>query len=146
MWIKPRWRSSVWAPLLLTALLGGSAFAFMASNNVAESSAGAGQGTISGYTVTDIQYDLNALAPDPGRLWNVTFQLVPSDPNQPATQVAIWFDNQTQAVASTALHTCYQTFGRDPQGVTGWSCGLQGWDQEGDPGPTATELNVAAAH
>ncbi|MBX5466868.1 MAG: hypothetical protein K6U14_05160 [Firmicutes bacterium] len=134
------------APLLLTATLGASAYAFMASNSVAESSAGAGQGTITGYTVTDIQYDLNALAPDPGRLWLVTFDLVPSDPSQPATQVAVWFDNQTQAVASTWYHTCQQTFGPDSQGVTGWSCGLQGWDQEAGPGPTATMLNVAAAH
>jgi hypothetical protein len=46
----------VGAVVLLTALGGGAAYAFTASNTVAPSFAGEGSGTVSGYTVYNISY------------------------------------------------------------------------------------------
>ncbi len=50
-----------------------SAYAFAAANTVPDTKAGAGQGTVSGYTVSLIHYDLNAT--DPSTIDDVTFTL-----------------------------------------------------------------------
>lgn len=45
-------------PIGAALILGSSGFAYMAANTVPQSFAGNGAGTISGYTVSDIHYDL----------------------------------------------------------------------------------------
>jgi len=49
------------------------AYAFAASNTVPDSRAGDGQGNISGYTVSNVHYELNSA--DPGRIDKVQFNL-----------------------------------------------------------------------
>jgi len=132
------------APIALTLLLGGSAYAFMATNNVDQSSAGTGAGAITGYTVGDVSYTLSGKAGDPDNITAVSFSLTPDPGGQAATSVAVWFDNNKNNVASTALGTCSMT-GSSNNNVTTWKCTI-GWDQEAGPNPTSTVLDVAAAH
>jgi len=61
--------------MALILILVASAFAFAAGNSVPESGAGDGQGTISGYTVTNIDYTLNA---DPTLIDTVEFDIAPT--------------------------------------------------------------------
>ena len=49
--------------LALAVALGTATYAFTATNTVPNSSAGAGNGTISGYTVSAVAYQLNATTP-----------------------------------------------------------------------------------
>lgn len=51
-------------PLSAAAVLGTAGFAYMASNTVPESYAGSGQGTVSGYTVGNINYQTSGLNVD----------------------------------------------------------------------------------
>jgi len=59
--------------LLAVVIIAVSAYAFAAANTVPTSKAGEGSGTVSGYTVSDIHYDLDAT--DPTTLDDVTFTL-----------------------------------------------------------------------
>jgi hypothetical protein len=61
--------------MALILVLVASAFAFAAGNSVPESGAGDGSGTISGYTVTNIDYTLNA---DPTLIDTVEFDIAPT--------------------------------------------------------------------
>ena len=56
-------RSRTLGTLIVAAALATGAYAFTATNTVPTSSAGAGAGTISGYTVSGIAYTLNATTP-----------------------------------------------------------------------------------
>src|SRR5487761_2635202 len=60
---------------LLTALGGGAASAFTASNSVPNSYAGAGVGTVSGYVVSNIHYTLTQNANNSGDISGVSFPL-----------------------------------------------------------------------
>ncbi len=67
----------VGAVVLLTALGGGAAYAFTASNTVPATYAGEGTGVVSGYTVYNIHYT-GLTAPNGGvNLPNDTFSEVP---------------------------------------------------------------------
>jgi hypothetical protein len=66
-------RSRVLAALVVAVALGTGAYAFTATNTVPDSSAGSGSGTISGYTVSAVQYQLNATTPS--SIDSVTFTL-----------------------------------------------------------------------
>ena len=56
-------RSRILGILVVAAALATGAYAFTATNTVPDSSAGSGSGTISGYTVISIAYQLNATTP-----------------------------------------------------------------------------------
>jgi hypothetical protein len=56
-------RSRVLGALVVAAALATGAYAFTATNTVPGSSAGSGSGAISGYTVSAVQYQLNATTP-----------------------------------------------------------------------------------
>jgi hypothetical protein len=78
--------------LMLILILVASAFAFADSNFVPESGAGDGDGDISGYTVSNIDYTLNA---NPTLIDTVEFDI---DPTAPSTAnapdvVKIQFNN-----------------------------------------------------
>lgn len=133
------------APIALTLALGGSAYAFMASNTVSESSAGVGSGTISGYTVSNIQYTLSGTNNNPDQITNVIFTLTPADANgAPADTVAVWFDGNTSAVASTANSDCTITSISNSSAVN-VSCNVTSLNQQAGPN-SSTQLDVAAAH
>lgn len=57
----------------VTLVLSMATFAYTNSNTVGPSNAGAGSGTISGYAITGVSYDLNAT--DPTTIDTVTFTM-----------------------------------------------------------------------
>ncbi len=59
--------------LVVAGAMGTGAYAFTASNTVPASYAGSGNGTISGYTVSSVAYQLNATTPT--NVDSVTFTL-----------------------------------------------------------------------
>jgi hypothetical protein len=66
-------RSRVLGALVIAVALAFGAYAFTATNTVPGSSAGSGSGTISGYTVSAIAYQLDAATPSD--IDSVTFTL-----------------------------------------------------------------------
>jgi|SRR5689334_11881776 hypothetical protein len=72
--------------LLIVGIIAGAAYAFTASNTVPASYAGDGAGTISGYTVSAIAYNLNATTVT--NIDSVTFTL-----DHPATTVKATFES-----------------------------------------------------
>lgn len=59
--------------------IGGAAYAFTASNTVPATTAGAGAGAVSGYTVTNIHYVLDATTP--ANIDSLTFTISPAVPS-----------------------------------------------------------------
>ena len=111
--------------LFLVLGLMAMASAFAAANVVPESGAGDGSGTISGYTVSNIAYDLNAA--NPGNIDQVSFTLAPTAgagaPN----------DVQAQLVAGGSWFTCSLNSGT-------WECPVAGVTAQ-----AANQLRVVAA-
>lgn len=70
---------------LAIAVLTAATYAFTNSNTVPISDAGQGANTISGYTVSDVQY--NESATNPHKLENVVFTLTPKDGGGAPTSV-----------------------------------------------------------
>jgi len=117
------------AALVLALTLGAISYGFAAANIVPESGAGDGQGTISGYTVTNVKYTLNTT--NPANLDAVTFDLAPTAGASAPTTVKV----KLVSTGST-YYTC--TAGVAPS----WSCNTT------SPAVTtvaANELRVIAA-
>lgn len=100
------------------------ATAFAASNTVPATSAGEGTGSISGYTVTNVQYHLNTTTPS--NIDSVSFTLSAS-----AGTVAI------ELLPSTTGYSCTNTGGNN------WSCSTTSPQATVAP---ATQLDVIAAN
>jgi hypothetical protein len=66
-------RSRILGVLVIAAALATGVYAFTATNTVPNSNAGSGSGTISGYTVSNVQYQLNATTPSD--IDSITFTL-----------------------------------------------------------------------
>ena len=73
--------------LVASLAIAGGAYAFTASNTVPTSNAGAGSGTVSGYTVTNLHYTLNASTPT--NVDSLTFTVSPAIPNTGSGKVSI---------------------------------------------------------
>ncbi|MBL8088722.1 MAG: hypothetical protein KF758_00985 [Anaerolineales bacterium] len=84
-----------------------AAYAFAAANTVPDTRAGDGTGTVSGYTVTSVQYTLNGT--NPSTLDSVSFDL-----GAAAVQVEV------QLVASGSWYSCTLDTG------TVWECDTTG--------------------
>jgi hypothetical protein len=87
--------------LVASLAIAGGAYAFTASNTVPASTAGAGVGTVSGFTVTNLHYALNATTP--ANIDSLTFSVSPSIPSTGSGKVIV------QAVLSTggpSTYTC----------------------------------------
>jgi hypothetical protein len=69
------------------AAIAGGAYAYTAANTVPASNAGAGSGTVSGYTVTNVHYGLNATTPT--NIDTLTFNVSPVIPNTGSGKVAV---------------------------------------------------------
>ena len=67
--------------------IGGGAYAFTASNTVPATTAGAGAGSVSGYTVTNIHYVLDATTP--ANIDSLTFTISPAVPSTGSGKVVI---------------------------------------------------------
>jgi len=71
----------------------GAGFAFMAGNSVSPTSAGVGVGTISGYTVSDVQYQIVSQPLVPGDTYIASFSMTLNPDNAPSSNVIAWFTN-----------------------------------------------------
>lgn len=75
--------------LILALILAAAVYGFAAANTVPDTYAGDGEGTIRGYTISNIVYDLDDDG-NPSDIDEVTFSL-----DAPATEVHISFDGGT---------------------------------------------------
>src|SRR6185503_16947689 len=98
-------RIRYFAMLVLIMIFASSAYAFAAANVVPETGAGAGANTISGYTVANVTYALNAV--NPANLDTVSFALTPTAGAGAATTVKVqlvtggtWFNCTTPVPGS----------------------------------------------
>ncbi|HLX32880.1 MAG TPA: hypothetical protein VKR79_08975 [Gaiellaceae bacterium] len=73
--------------LVTAAVVAGGAYAFTASNTVPNSVAGSGSGTVSGYTVTNLHYALDATTPS--NIDSLTFTISPAVPNTGSGKVDV---------------------------------------------------------
>jgi hypothetical protein len=72
---------------VVIALIGGGVYAFTASNTVPATTAGSGAGVVSGYTITNIHYALDATTPS--NIDSVTFTISPVVPSTGTGKVVI---------------------------------------------------------
>ncbi len=100
---------SVGVGVIAALAIGGGAYAFTASNTVPASTAGAGAGVVSGYTVTALHYNLDATTP--ANIDSLTFTISPVVPSAGAGKVTI------AAALSTGGPTNY-TCSTDVTGAT----------------------------
>jgi hypothetical protein len=68
--------------VLVVIVIAGGAYAFAAANTVDASNAGYKANTVTGYTITNIVYDLHS--DDPTKLDKITFNVAPSGGNEAA--------------------------------------------------------------
>ena len=73
--------------LVAAGAIAGGAYAFTAANTVPSSNAGAGSGTVSGYTVTNLHYSLNATTP--ANIDSLTFNVSPVIPSTGSGKVIV---------------------------------------------------------
>jgi hypothetical protein len=92
-------RTRVIVAVVAAMVIAGGAYAFTAANTVPNSTVGAGAGTVSGYTVSLLHYNLNATTP--GNIDSLTFTITPVVPSASAGKVII------QAALSTGGPTNY---------------------------------------
>jgi hypothetical protein len=97
----------MFAVVLVVLIFASAAFAFAASNTVPSSYAGEGASVTSGYTVTNVVYNLNAGTPS--NIDSVTFTL-----NAAASTV------KTRLVTTGSYYSCTNTSGNN------WSCTTTG--------------------
>ena len=64
--------------VVLALIFAVTAYGFAATNTVASTNAGDGSAAISGYSITNVHYNLNAT--DPSKIDSVTFTISPSVP------------------------------------------------------------------
>jgi archaellin len=72
------------AAVAVAMAIGGGAYAFTASNTVPATSAGAGTGVVSGYTVTNLHYSLDATTPT--NIDSLTFTISPETSVGPVSE------------------------------------------------------------
>ncbi len=97
----------------LVAVVATSAFAFMAQNSVASSMAGEGSGTVYGYTVTGISYDISPS--DPSWVVGVSFDL-----NAPAKTVFVRYEPGPEFLGVGLISGACHVVGT----TNHWDCGL----------------------
>ena len=128
----------VGAVVLLSALGGGTAWAFTATNTVAPTQAGEGYGAVSGYTVSNVHYTLvqGGNTPAPGNdadVSEVSFSL-----NGPATTAgyALYDASQTAIGGGTCQNT---------PNTWNWTCTASGSPDGYAPVYQIAYLDVTAA-
>ena len=107
-----RGRSRVVVLAILVIVLGAAVYGFAAANTVPNGNAGEGQGTISGYTITNVDYTLNST--NPTLFATVAFDLAADSGGTAPSTVYVGIGDGT----TTYWTTC--TAGTPPA----WSCDL----------------------
>jgi len=98
--------------VLALLVIGGSAYAFAATNTIEDSAAGYKASAVNGYSVTDIVYDLDAT--DPSLIDAIKFTITPTSGSAPAALVKLqtadggsWTDCSLAAGAGASMNiTC----------------------------------------
>lgn len=101
-------RSKVVAGVLFAAIIASGSYALTAANTVPASKAGDGAGTVTGYTVSDIHYNLNAT--DPSKADSVQFNVDTAPPTGSTVKVQVksggtWHSCTNILVAVTCTFT-----------------------------------------
>lgn len=110
-------KSFKWVMVLLMVLvLMVAAYAFAASNTVPASSAGDGEGAVSGYTVSSITYGLDAT--DPSKITSVSFSLSPATAVSGKVHAALTDQTKTTYTWSTGCTLSGST----------WTCAFTGFN------------------
>jgi hypothetical protein len=73
--------------VVAAAAIAGGAYAFTAANTVPATNAGAGTGTVSGYTVTNLHYALDSTTPQ--NIDSLTFNVSPNIPSTGTGKVVV---------------------------------------------------------
>ncbi|HVA21789.1 MAG TPA: hypothetical protein VNN74_06820 [Candidatus Micrarchaeia archaeon] len=131
------------------AVIAGSGFAFMASNQIDQTGAGGGSGVVSGYLINHISYNDNTegyACPNNGSICQVSFQAEASNGTEPpAANAYVAFDKNGTLI--TAWEVCSEVNGvqpgsnqSEPYSFTSWNCNFPGGVA---PGPI-TSLHVRA--
>src|SRR3954451_16512349 len=94
--------------LVAALAIAGGAYAFTASNTVPTSNVGAGSGTVSGYTVTNIHYALNATTPS--NIDSLTFTVSPAIPSTGTGKVSV---SAALTTGGPNAYTCTTTVAAD---------------------------------
>jgi hypothetical protein len=123
--LKPKF----FAIAIIIFVLATVAFGYAAANVVPESGAGEGVGTVSGYTIANIDYTL--LTGDPTKVASVTFDVTPTSGAQAPEDVLISVDSGTTWITCTGPTT------------NNWACAF-GTGTEPDVS-TLTSMQVVAA-
>jgi hypothetical protein len=82
-----RRKVSILVGVVAALAIAGGAYAFTASNTVPVTTAGAGSGAVSGYTVTSLHYTLNTTTP--ANIDSLTFVISPTVPSTSSGKVVI---------------------------------------------------------
>lgn len=85
--MQNRQRLMIILAIIIALAIGGGVYAFTASNTVPSTNVGAGQGSVSGYTVSDIHYVLNPTTPSD--IDSLTFTITPAVPSGGSGKVVI---------------------------------------------------------
>jgi hypothetical protein len=85
--MSKRRKVSVLVGIVIALAVAGGAYAFTASNTVPATTAGAGSGVVSGYTVTNLHYTLNTTTP--ANIDSLTFVISPTIPSTSSGKVVI---------------------------------------------------------
>ena len=87
--------------VVAAAVIGGGAYAFTASNTVPSTIVGSGAGVVSGYTVTNLHYNLNVTTP--ANIDSLTFTISPAVPSTSTGKVVI---SAALSVGGPTSYTC----------------------------------------
>lgn len=85
--MRAKRKISIVVAAAIAMAIGGGAYVFTASNTVPSTTAGAGSGAVSGYTVTNLHYSLNATTP--ANIDSLTFTINPAVPSTSTGKVII---------------------------------------------------------
>ncbi len=105
---KPSFHLRLIVVVVLVVLAATGAYVFTASNNVPATNAGSGSGVISGYTITNVAYNLSNS--NPNNIDTVTFGISPASANTVKIQLlggGTWYS----CVNATGSVTCNTTVG-----------------------------------
>ena len=98
---KPSLHIRLLLVIVLVVLAATGAYVFTASNTVPNTNAGSGSGTISGYTISGVAYNLNSS--NPNNIDTVTFTIAPTTAGTVKIQVVnggAWYSARTRPAAS----------------------------------------------
>ena len=129
---------------LAVAVLSAATFAFTNTNTVPISDAGQGANTISGYTVSDVQF--NESATNPHKLADVVFTLSPKDGGGAPTSVKASLVDVADGVGGDTGQTWYTcSLNAATALVTNdWVCATGSGDLDYLDVSAATELDIVA--